>query len=473
MKKLTAGIFSVLVGLCAANSADAAIASKAWVEQDFVAKTTYTTDQAAVTTAIADAKKAGTDANAALETYKTSNNAAVALKADKTALDATNALVGTLPEGATATTIVGYIDAKTEGIATDAALGELQTKVNTNTTNIGLNTTAIATLNGSGDGSVAKSISDALASYTNTEGVEAKIKVVSEALEAHETAAANTYQTKAAMTNTAVTGTAAESVYPTVALMNTTISNTQSNLNQAVAEVSAAAVKNASDITALTTTVGNNKTAAETATKEVADALAAYKTSNDNAVGVNTAAIAAINNETNGILAQAKAYAKEQADAASGSASGVASDLEEYIESNDAAVALKADKTSLDATDAKVTTLEGTVGDSTKGLVKAAVDNANAAKAAADAAAANALLISANSKAIADEEARATAAEQANAAAAKAADDKAVAAQATANAAIPKPTGVCENAANKCVLTYNNSVYTWEVIERATGETGF
>ena len=36
--------------------------------------------------AIAEAKKAGTDANAALEAYKTSNNAAVALKADQTAL---------------------------------------------------------------------------------------------------------------------------------------------------------------------------------------------------------------------------------------------------------------------------------------------------------------------------------------------------------------------------------------------------
>lgn len=42
--------------------------------------------------AIAEAKKAGTDANAALEAYKTSNNAAVALKADQTALDAVSAI---------------------------------------------------------------------------------------------------------------------------------------------------------------------------------------------------------------------------------------------------------------------------------------------------------------------------------------------------------------------------------------------
>lgn len=54
-----------------------------------------------------------------------------------------------------------------------------------------------------------------------------------------------------------------------------------------------------------------------------------------------------------------------------------------------------------------------------------------------------------------------------DAAAAKSAADNA---QATANAAIPKPQGDCENPANKCVLTYNNAVYAWEVIERADTE---
>ena len=32
MKKLTAGIFTVLIGLCAANSADAAVASKGYAD---------------------------------------------------------------------------------------------------------------------------------------------------------------------------------------------------------------------------------------------------------------------------------------------------------------------------------------------------------------------------------------------------------------------------------------------------------
>ncbi len=56
------------------------------------------------------------------------------------------------------------------------------------------------------------------------------------------------------------------------------------------------------------------------------------------------------------------------------------------------------------------------------------------------------------------------------ASAASAADSKAQAAQTTANAAIPKPEGECSDAANKCVLTYNNSQYAWEVIERGSAE---
>lgn len=39
-------------------------------------------------------------------------------------------LVGTLPEGATASTVVGYVDEKTAGIASDAALQALNGKVN-------------------------------------------------------------------------------------------------------------------------------------------------------------------------------------------------------------------------------------------------------------------------------------------------------------------------------------------------------
>lgn len=44
-------------------------------------------------------------------------------------IDALETLVGSLPEGTTATTVIDYVNKKTEGIATDAALGELNSQV--------------------------------------------------------------------------------------------------------------------------------------------------------------------------------------------------------------------------------------------------------------------------------------------------------------------------------------------------------
>lgn len=83
MKKLTAGIFTVMLGLCATSGADAAVASQGYVDTKVGTLTqTVANNKSAAETAIADAKKAGTDAAAALETYKTDNNAAVALKAN-------------------------------------------------------------------------------------------------------------------------------------------------------------------------------------------------------------------------------------------------------------------------------------------------------------------------------------------------------------------------------------------------------
>ena len=62
-----------------------------------------------------------------LAAYKTANDAAVKAVADD--LAALDEKVGDLPEGTEATTVIEYINKKTEGIATDAALGELQDAV--------------------------------------------------------------------------------------------------------------------------------------------------------------------------------------------------------------------------------------------------------------------------------------------------------------------------------------------------------
>lgn len=60
---------------------------------------------------------------------------AAALKAAQDAqadVDALETYVGTIPEGATATNVVAYVQEKTSGIATNAALAELQGKVSAN-----------------------------------------------------------------------------------------------------------------------------------------------------------------------------------------------------------------------------------------------------------------------------------------------------------------------------------------------------
>ena len=79
-------------------------------------------------------------ANAAAGTYETKEDAGKKLTEAKGytdtevakvqgEVDALEELVGTIPEGATATNIVGYVQEKTAGIATDVALGELTDRV--------------------------------------------------------------------------------------------------------------------------------------------------------------------------------------------------------------------------------------------------------------------------------------------------------------------------------------------------------
>lgn len=81
--------------------------------------------------AIAEAKKAGTDAQAAAEAADAKAVAAqTAADNAQAEVDALELLVGTLPEGTTAKDVVDYVNIKTSGIATDAALEELQNQLN-------------------------------------------------------------------------------------------------------------------------------------------------------------------------------------------------------------------------------------------------------------------------------------------------------------------------------------------------------
>lgn len=143
MKKLTAGIFTVLLGVVAANSADAALTSKAYVDAkvkvnaDAIASKADTATVNAldgrVTTAEGTIQTHGTDI-ADLKTNKQNKlKSGTGIEID----EATNTI-------------------STKGIATSDALTTLEGKVTTNTGDI-------TTLKGDGEGSVKKSIADAIA----------------------------------------------------------------------------------------------------------------------------------------------------------------------------------------------------------------------------------------------------------------------------------------------------------------------
>lgn len=168
MKKLTAGIFTVLLGVVAANSADAALTSQKYVDTkvgvNAAAIKVNADDIATLKTSKADASTV-TD----LSGKVTANTDAIATKADKDAMDTALAkkqdtlTAGTGIKIDTATNTIS-----TDGIATNDALVELEGKVATNTTNISANKTALDTLNGTAEttGSVANQIAAAITTET-------------------------------------------------------------------------------------------------------------------------------------------------------------------------------------------------------------------------------------------------------------------------------------------------------------------
>lgn len=217
MKKLTAGIFTVLMGLVSVNAADAAVASKGYVDAKVGANTTLiedlsttvTDNQNTNTEAIAAAKKAGDDAAAALDAYKTSNNSAVSgldtrVTANETAISGLQSgkadkgtklsdygITDAYTKGETDTAIADAVKGTMEGDVS-AALGDYLKKTEAETlyetiaaaqaTNnaqdakITTNTNALTVLNGNAtvDGSVAKKIADAITALDLSNSYDAK-----------------------------------------------------------------------------------------------------------------------------------------------------------------------------------------------------------------------------------------------------------------------------------------------------------
>ena len=224
MKKLTAGIFTVMLGLCATSGADAAVASKGYVDtkvgvntQSITELTGEVTDlqtqvgTGTVDSRIENAKQAAIDAAAADATTK-ANKALEDAKADaEKYIDATELATSQSEQNTAIETAYKAADKViTDSIGTVPAdktvvgmIAEAQTAATYNDTEVrGLitaNTNAIETLNGDAQtaGSVAKKIADAfteanLSQYaTNTALLSYELKSNLKALAYKDTVGTN------------------------------------------------------------------------------------------------------------------------------------------------------------------------------------------------------------------------------------------------------------------------------------------
>ena len=440
MKKLTAGIFSVLMGLVSVNAAEAAVASKGYVDTKVGENTstiatltqTVADNKTAAETAVSSEKSAREAADSALDTRVTTNTT-----------DITNLKSGKADK---ATTLAGYgIDNAYTKTEADALLGTKQNAFELGDnlvwgTDGKLTTSGIAT-NDSFDalqkdvtmlksdaataGSVANSIAEALKDYSTTEQVDEKDTATLDAAKAYT----NELKNGAVATNTS-----------DIAGLKTSVSNvyTKTEADTAIAD-------------------------AKKAGTDAAAALETYKTSNDAAVNANTDAISAINNAETGILKQSKDYTDTEIDKLEqslGTTSGDLSALSEKVTANENAIK--------DINDSDV--MKSGV---TAGIVTQVGTNATAITTINNSAAMKSGITSEKVTAYDAYAGQISGAQDAADDAQDAADaaaQAAAAAQATADKAIPAPTPECSNKGNKCVLTSGEKGYAWEVIERGTGE---
>ena len=234
---------------------------------------------------------------------------------NKTAADATATLVGTLPEGATATTIVGYITEKTTGIASDQQLNELGQTVSSQ----GEKITALETLTGE-NGQIAQNIAKTLQDAKDYAAGLATNYDAAGSAAAAETAAKG-------YTDTTVAGLDADQVGAEGSYIKL--------VSQADGKVSATAASFEGNVTDDSTSVNAPTTAAVvTYVKEKTDVISeGIGSANEEITSLKDRAgaleneVDAINNADTGILALAKADATSKANAAQSAAEGKVTEL--------------------------------------------------------------------------------------------------------------------------------------------------
>ena len=180
---------TILAGACgAANAAEGdkyILASKAYVTTEVGKNTTAITEEVTRAKAAEAANKALIEANAA----------DIALKASQTALEATNAevakkadksYVGTIPAESNAADVVGYVQEKTAGIATEGAMTELGNRV----------TAVEGKVNSETDGLATKASQAALSALSEKVGQDSVATQIATAVAAEEQRADAAYAAK-------------------------------------------------------------------------------------------------------------------------------------------------------------------------------------------------------------------------------------------------------------------------------------
>ena len=433
MKKLTAGIFTVLMGLVSVNAADAAVASKGYVDAKVGANTTLienlsttvTDNQNTNTEAIAAAKKAGDDAAAALEAYKTSNDTAVSgldtrVTANETAIAGLQS--GKADKG-TKLSDYGITDAYTKG-ETDTAIA--------------------AAVKGTMEGDVSAALGDYL-KKTEAESLYETIAAAQATNEAQDTQiTANTDALTLLNGNATVDGSVAKKIADAITALD--LSNSY--------DAKGAAAQALTDAKAYADGLATNYDASGSAAQALTDAKAYADglATNYDAAGSATSA-----------LAEAKGYTDTEIDKLEQSLNGTSTNLTE-LEGRVTANTNSINTINDSAVMKSGVTVETVTQVGTNATAITDINNSAAMKSG---------ITSEKVTAYDAYAGQISGAQGAADAAQESADDAAAAAaaaQATADKAIPAPTPECADKGNKCVLTSGEKGYAWEVIERGTGE---
>jgi len=431
MKKLTAGIFSVIVGLVSVNAADAAVASQGYVDAKVGANTTKITElSTTVATNATNAAAATKEVADDLSAYQTSNDAAVAaLQAKDTSLQADiNARKVKTVSGENLV-LDENGNLTLTGLATDGAFTTLSGTV-------AEHTAALETLNA--DSTNVNSVAGKIAAAINSEVSRA------DGLYATQTALnelTTTVGTKAAQADLDALGTRVGTNETAIGNINTTI-GTVAEGKTVVGLIDEAKQAASSANSGLETRVkaieDDNYTQSE---------FDAFNTT-------NTAAIAAAKSEA---IADAKTETTTQVNAlANGAVATNAADIATIKEQQTAQDALIQANTNNFASYSTTEQMNAAIkaGDD---AVNATIGTVETGKTVVQ------MIADAQSAATYDDEEV-----KADISALEAADE---AQDVEIGNRIPKPAAECSSAKNYCVLTYNNTGYYWEVIARENGET--